>query len=334
MQDFLTTEEATKDHFLFISYSHEDQEAMTQWAEYLLNQGVRVWWDKAFMGGDDWESIATHLLAHENCCGILFFCSQDAIKSPNVAKEWRQAAKVKADRAGGDFYPQIIMTGDDPALDYKYLTNFIKKNDDIFSDEDYDDFRDLFGKKDHLYYCTYRDTDLEALLQTIKTRVPEAVDEKAILLDKLADISNADKDMILKLGVHGSNRKPILWRQISQVDTTVTLLCQQVLAEDLGGQQLEQWLNTFKKEAFSPEEQTAVQGALRLLRVEETADLTPADLAADTLWWLADVDGNLQAVVREDGTIYERGYNNKLYKKGIRPVITMDITTLFALVNK
>ena len=216
----------------------------------------------------------------------------------------------------------------------RYPVMYFFDGHNLYSDEDYDDFRDLFGKKDHLYYCTSRDTDLEALLQTIKSRVPQAVDEKAILLDKLADISNADKDVIVKLGVHGSNSKPILWRQISQVDTTVTLLCQQVLAEDLGGQPLEQWLNNFKKEAFSPEEQTAVQGALRLLQAQEAADLSPAELAADALWWLADVDGNLQAVVREDGTVYERGYNNKLYKKGIRPVITMDITTLFAIVNK
>lgn len=334
MREFFTTSEATQDKFLFISYSHDDQETVKAWADYLIDQGVRVWWDKAFQGGDDWETIAKQLLSHDNCSGILFFCSKSAIASPNVAKEWRTAARTKEDRDDGSYYPQIIMVSDDPAFDYKYLTNFVKKNEDLFSDEDYDDFRSLFGKKDHLYYSAANASDKDTLLQTIKKRVPDTVDEHAIIRDKLADISNLDKEVILKLGTYGPDKKPLLWHQIHQEGDTATLLCQKVLSEGFGGRQLEDWLKKdFLREAFSGEERSALQGHIRLLTAEEAAALSQEELASDIIWWLAEQDGNLQSVVREDGTVYLSGYNNRLYQKGIRPAITMDITALYGIMK-
>lgn len=334
MREFFTTAEATQNPFLFISYSHDDQDTVKAWADYLIDRGVRVWWDKAFRGGDDWETIAMKLLSHENCCGILFFCSQSAIESNNVAKEWRTAAKTKESREEGAFYPQIIMTTDDPAFDYKYLTNFVKKTETLFSDEDYDDFRSLFGKKDHLYYSAARESDKEALLQNIKSLKPEAVDEHEIIREKLADLSSQEKDVVLKLGFFGPNGKPLMWRQVSQQDNTATLLCQQLLGEELGGQPLHDWLQSFLQQNFSAQEQEAIQGNLRTLTLTEAATVPQEHLAAENVWWLADCDGHLQSVVREDGTIYSGGYHNKLYKKGVRPVITMDITELYALMNK
>lgn len=334
MREFYTTSEATQDRFLFISYSHDDQDTVKAWADYLIDQGVRVWWDKAFIGGDDWETIAKSLLSHENCCGILFFCSKSAIESPNVAKEWRTAAKTKENREDGSFYPQIIIISDDPSFDYKYLTSFVKKTEELFSDEDYDDFRSLFGKKDHLFYSAGNEANREALLQTIKTRVPQTVDEHAIIRDKLVDISSLDKEVILKLGTYGENHKPLLWHQIHQEGNDATLLCQEVLEDSLGGQHLNDWLQTFVRQAFSSEEQSALAGKIRLLTLEEAGAVSQEELAKDRIWWLAECDGHLQAVVREDGTIYQNGYNNKLYPKGIRPVITLDITTLYALTKK
>ena len=334
MRDFLTTEEATRDSFLFLSYSHDDQETVKDWVNYLLDRGVRVWWDKAFLGGDDWETIAKALLSHDNCCGILFFCSKSAIGSANVAKEWRTAAKTKANRGDDIFYSQIVMATDDPTIDYKYLTNFVKKTEELFTDEDYDDFRDLFGKKDHLYYCASKDTDRDALLQTIKARVPQTVNEREIIRDKLADISNLDKEVILKLGSYGPGKKPLLWRQILQNDDEATLLCETVLDEELGGQQLTDWLQTFARQAFSSAEQAHLQNKIHLLTLAAASQVPQAVLAADQLWWLADRNGNLQSVVREDGTLYQSGYNCKLYKKGIRPVITLDITKLYELASK
>lgn len=335
MREFYTTDEATQEPFLFISYSHEDQQTVKNWADYLIDQGVRIWWDKAFMGGDDWETIANQLLSHENCRGILFFCSPSAIRSPNVAKEWRAAAaKSRKCRNDSCFYPQIVMVTEDPAFDYKYLTNFVKKTEELFTDEDYDDFRDLFGKKDHLYYCAGKEEDKAELLKTVKIRVSETVDEHEIVREKLADISNLDKEVILKLGTYGEGKKPVLWKQIHQENNEAVLLCQQILAQELGGQHLNGWLQDFVRQAFSDSEQVALQGSIRLLTMQEAAALSCELLAAEGIWWLADCNDHLQSVVREDGTIYESGYNNKLYKKGVRPVCAMDITKLYELVKK
>lgn len=334
MREFYTTAEATEKPFLFISYSHDDADIVKAWADFLIDRGVRVWWDKAFMGGDDWETIAGKLISHENCCGFLFFASESAINSPNVAKEWRTAAKTKQAREDGGFYPQIVMATGDPAFDYKSLLKIVKTTEELFSDEDYDDFRALFGKKDHLFYCAARESDWDALLQTIKARTPQAVDEHEIIRDKLADLSSLDKEVVLKMGTYGPSQKPLVWRQIHQQDNEATLLCEEILSEELGGAALCGWLKDFVLQSFSSEEQAALQGNVRILTAEEAAKLTREQLAADRLWWLADCDGHLQAVVREDGTIYHGGYHNKRYKKGVRPAVTMDITALYALVNK
>lgn len=334
MRNFYSTEEAIKDGFLFVSYSHDDRERVKNWVEFLIDNGVRVWWDKAFLGGDDWETIAESMLAHENCRGILFFCSKSAIRSLNVAKEWRKAAETKENRTDDSFYPQIIMVDDDPEINYKYLTNFVKKTEELFSDDDYDDFRSLFGKKDHLFYSAHKEDDKSALLETIKERASEAMDEYGFILDKLADISNAEKNIVLKLGSYGIDKHPVLWRQIGSNNNETTLLCQSVLEEGFGGRELDEWLNSFVRTAFSNEEQNALCGKIRLLTIDETSLISQDVLAADKIWWLTECEGNLQAVVREDGTVYKGGYNNKLYKKGIRPAITIDSIELYNLIKK
>ncbi len=332
MRSFYTTAEATTDKFLFVSYAHDDKEIVQDWTNYLIDKGVRIWWDTAFMGGDDWETIAKDLLSHENCSGILFFCSKSAIESPNVAKEWRAAAKTKESRPKGMFYPQIIMIGDDQDFDYRFLTNFVKKREDLFSDDDYDDFRSLFGKKDHLFYSATNVADKQSLFQNIKSLAAQTVDEHELIRDKLVDLSNANKDVIFRLGIY--DNKPILWRKISDENNQSTLLCQDVLTDTLGGQALSDWLNKFTKESFSENEQRELQGKIRLLTLEEAEQLTQEELSRNKIWWLTETVGHLQAVIREDGTIYKNGYNHKLYQKGIRPVITLDSVILYSLLNK
>ena len=334
MRKFLTTAEATADKFLFISYSHDEREVIQEWADYLLNCGVRAWWDKAFNGGDDWETIAQNLLSHENCMGILFFCSKSAIASPNVAKEWRTAAKTKQARPTGEFYPQIIMIGDDTddTFNYHYLTNFVKKTEELFSDDDYDDFRDLFGKKDHLYYSVSKAEDKQNLFENIKKLVPQTVDEHEIARDKLADLSNLGKEVVLKLGTY--NDRPIVWRKIFDNENESTLICDEVLTDSAGGKSAEEWLNNFVKQAFQEGEQRELQGKVRLLTLAEVEGLSKEELSRNKIWWLNDTNGYLQAVVREDGTVYKYGYNNRLYEKGIRPAITLDSVKLFSILNK
>ena len=322
MRGGITTEEATRDRFLFLSYCHKDAAVMKPWVDFLTNQGVRVWWDRAFQGGDDWLTIAKELLSHDNCCGFLFFASPDAISSMNTAEEWRTASKTKQRRADGSFYAQIVMATDDPSFNYKSLTDFVKKTEDQFSDEDFDDFRALFGQRDHIYYSAHNEEDKAKLLKTIKERAPQAVDEHQLAREKLSDVSSK-----VKLGTYGADRRPLFWECLRENGDEVVLLCDEILAEDFGGQHLKDWLQDFVQTAFSAEEQQLLPNGVRLLTVAEAEGLETV-LTTGRVWWLADCDGNLQAVVREDGTVYTSGYNNRRCQKGIRPVITPDNVTL------
>ena len=48
MPQYYTTEEVIKDKFVFVSYSHRDKELVTDMTGFLIEKGVRLWYDKSF----------------------------------------------------------------------------------------------------------------------------------------------------------------------------------------------------------------------------------------------------------------------------------------------
>ena len=69
----LNEEKILSGNFVFISYSHKDQAAVTEDMEALLGQGVRVWFDVNMRLGDNWAQIAEQTILHKNCVGAIFY---------------------------------------------------------------------------------------------------------------------------------------------------------------------------------------------------------------------------------------------------------------------
>ena len=73
--------------FVFISYSHRDEEIVKEDMEKLLSLGVRVWYDVNMRVGKDWTEIASRVLHHPNCAGVIFYNSPHAFVSSAVQRE-------------------------------------------------------------------------------------------------------------------------------------------------------------------------------------------------------------------------------------------------------
>lgn len=78
--------------YVFVSYSHQDGEAI-KYIESIMRKQVRLWFDDGNQIGDDWaENIANHLL---NATAILLFLSKNSVSSVNVNNEILLALKYK-----------------------------------------------------------------------------------------------------------------------------------------------------------------------------------------------------------------------------------------------
>ena len=105
----LNEEKILSGNFVFISYSHKDQAAVTEDMEALLGQGVRVWFDVNMRLGDNWAQIAEQTILHKNCVGAVFYVSANALVSDACQKEQELvSSRVKE----GNFqYWQINLEG-------------------------------------------------------------------------------------------------------------------------------------------------------------------------------------------------------------------------------
>ncbi len=83
----LNEEKILSGKFVFISYSHKDEEAVKEDVGALLARGVRAWFDVNMRVGEKWTDIAMRILHHENCAGVIFYNSANSFVSEAVQKE-------------------------------------------------------------------------------------------------------------------------------------------------------------------------------------------------------------------------------------------------------
>lgn len=79
--------------FMFISYSHDDRDIVQPWFLELYRQGYNLWIDTANLPHNQksWEYAAEDALISENCVRLLFFRSENSMKSVNIYEELGKA---------------------------------------------------------------------------------------------------------------------------------------------------------------------------------------------------------------------------------------------------
>lgn len=342
MPEYYSTDDVVKDKFLFISYCHEDKQAVEACAKYLLDQGVRLWYDKALSATDEWPTVVEDTLRHENCCGAFLFCSPAALASKNVAKERRIALEEREKRSVKEYPVFFVVVTRDRPVSYMQLIQQTfhqidpSRLDDVFPLENLHVLLKLIGN-DAIYRMTHIEGYEQLLLEDVRKLVPQAVSKNVRLREAMESQGSANKIVTLDFGSWPETgaSEPLKWHFLGEENDMGTLLCSRVLTESLGGSAAEDWLaGEFLSKAFSPEEQGLLSGKPRLLKSAELGTIDSKILSTGQQWWLTETRGNLQMIIREDGTLYRNGYNNKTFEKGIRPVITMRMSNISNLVLK
>jgi hypothetical protein len=70
---------------VFVSYSHDDEQAVLGEIAWLQSRGIRVWYDAGIATGSRWsEQLATHLLGADR---VVYFVSPSSARSENCLDE-------------------------------------------------------------------------------------------------------------------------------------------------------------------------------------------------------------------------------------------------------
>lgn len=337
LPEYYTEETIVTDKFLFVSYSHEDKDLVRNSANWLINEGVRLWYDADLHNGDNWIEIAKRIVLHENCIGVIFFNSSDSYISDPVSKERELALQKKKEWEKEEkfFHTFAVNIGKPSTLRLiKQVLDMQPDNDAIirkaFTSSQLSVILELF---DDMRIYSFADMDngqgfLQPFFDDISKRAPEVINKATIAIEEMEKISK-NSGISFKLGKYQINgeTETLEWQFIGYNQNEGAFLLRQVL-DPRYGNNLSEWLNNeFKTSAFTEEERLKIIGEIRLLFVKEAEEISVKLMQTEHSWWLADVKGALQTVVREDGTIYLKGSINNRFQRGVRPVIVVDMNT-------
>lgn len=79
----------TNGPFIFASYSHakEDRKRVYPHIKKLQQLGIAIWYDDALVLGEDWLKCVEENVSKPNCIGVIFYISENSIRSAAVKEE-------------------------------------------------------------------------------------------------------------------------------------------------------------------------------------------------------------------------------------------------------
>ena len=75
--------------FVFVSYSHRDEEIVYREIRWLQDQGVNVWYDTHIQAGSEWSDALANAIA--GCSRFVFFITPNSVASENCRRELNYA---------------------------------------------------------------------------------------------------------------------------------------------------------------------------------------------------------------------------------------------------
>ncbi|MBQ8409050.1 MAG: leucine-rich repeat protein [Clostridia bacterium] len=85
-------------NYVFISYSHRDYKTVYNdlaFFSYNTRKKVRFWYDEGLPAGNDWFAEAEKRLSDPNCVGVIFYLSENLLRSTAVLKEIEFVKRLK-----------------------------------------------------------------------------------------------------------------------------------------------------------------------------------------------------------------------------------------------
>ncbi len=79
------------EQYLFISYSHKDFKLVYRDLFALQGHNLKTWYDKGMPAGKSWKDSANKYMLPRNCLGVLFYISENSLRSQAVFDELNYA---------------------------------------------------------------------------------------------------------------------------------------------------------------------------------------------------------------------------------------------------
>ncbi len=357
----LNEEKIIANHYIFVSYSHRDADAVREDMTALIARGVRVWYDEHMRIGEKWSDIAEKRINDENCVGVLFYNSPNSFISTAVQEE----QKMASERAkNGDFHIWAVHIDAKPTSQIcidaiplhpncqEYFTTTMRFQQDLF---------------DSRILCIMR-SESEATVERIYNEIAEPyhiVDNENNLMDdarksnrsigetneitlgryvsseyfgpeqpvNAEDQRFGSQKTLIQLNGKRYNTKELRWRLLYVKDERAVLLCSRIIDKKEFAQGAHFLTSTFCAVTFAE-----IEGADRIkARYMTNADISLAkDKHTESALTLKENNDQLHWWIDEDGLTahWKQTYSNDFsykkgfpifIKKGIRPVIEVPV---------
>lgn len=363
----MTEEEILAGNFIFISYSHKDQDAVREDVEKLHARGVRVWFDVEMRLSDKWQTVAQEKIRHPNCKGVLFYNSKDAFLSDAIAKE--RALVQERKQADPDFgYWSINIDGKTIAEIYSTAMGAAPEKIPVIMEKIWPTFNALFPSNDSesiLYIKRDGSQDwIERIYQEIAL-VKMLVDDVG-LVEKEAEKENirsrdtgcftfgkyidkrcytphphnnpterftANGEEYISIDNQIYTLRPLRWNILYTKDDISVYLCTDIV-DSCRGDALEDYLKTFKALAFA-DKQDFLNADPRLLTQSDVEKMPPEKASALAL--------SSPTSSRKHWWIAEKGllenwkktyYNNREHKNGFVASVEKGVRPVVEISNK
>lgn len=346
MPEFFSIADVVDKPFLFVSYKHTNRAVVEETTRFLLDEGVRLWWDTAFTAGDVWTEEALALIAHPNCRGVVFVCSPEAYLSEPIHKErvaalqtyqQRKAEKLAQGEKDAKVFPLIMLNlcaSPVEGTSMRILQAALTQADDVDSIKPavIRSVLELVGDdNDRIYIPAPIAPDArkewqQKLLADIIVGTPEVVSKGSLAKEEMQKVSG--QTVVIAFGRY--NDAPLEWQLVLEDETATTgcFLLRKTLLDKLAID-VADWLNGPFLDSFTEEEKALlVDNGLRLLKKSEHDHPTYPIPPTEGDWWLQDKPKkNHQLFVRADGKV--SGLPQLIHiapPHGVRPLITLKLT--------
>ena len=315
-----TKEEITQDSFLFASYKHENNAIVFDVLDFLIKEGVRVWYDADLVIGDKWTNVADGLINHPNCKGIIFFNSVESFKSNPIFLERGFALKKieESKNSATPFFVFPVNIGHPSTMlllkeVFQSLPDTHSDIERIFPLEYLLSIASIFSNDTIYCYADPKNPDeyKQRLYENIAKAAPSVINKDVIKAKALVQTpSSAQRSIALGIrkGLPANNlpsyfltkdqsvtyqgeqflisegvaysTQKIYWQVIYCEKDTVVLLSRDIVDTRNGGAGLISWLKSSFKELSFTEEEKSEILEIRLLTEKDMNKISDKELLA------------------------------------------------------
>lgn len=128
------------DEYYFISYSHADYKMVYSDILRLQEKGLNVWYDRGLPPGKNWEKSAYSAIIKHSCLGVIFYLTENSLKSEAVLKE------IEFVNRKGKRYLSVNMPIEGQSMPASKMLNAISLKEEI-SKEHFNIINEFFNEK-------------------------------------------------------------------------------------------------------------------------------------------------------------------------------------------